>query len=168
MSAVFHVVRHQPGIPPNTGNVIRTTAVAGATLHLVEPLGFVLDDAHLRRAGLDYHDLTHVLVHPEFEALMAALTDPPPNLPGHRPTGRVFAFTGRATTHHTAVPYRPGDALLLGTEPTGLPDEVLADPRLTALVRIPMVPGARSLNLSNAAAIALYEAWRQHDFAGGA
>ena len=167
MSRVFHVVLHQPVIPPNTGNVIRTTAVAGATLHLVEPLGFVLDDAHLRRAGLDYHDLTHVLVHPTFEALLATLADPPADLPGARPTGRIFAFTGRAATGHTEVAYAPGDALLLGTEPTGLPEQVLADPRLSALVRIPMVPGARSLNLSNAAAIALYEAWRQRGFADG-
>lgn len=193
---MFHVVLHNPVIPPNTGNVIRTTAVSGATLHLVEPLGFSLDDAHLRRAGLDYHDMTHVLIHPDFHALVAALANPDAGrpggsaepwaasalgesgvadggaarksaVPGVRPTGRIFAFTGQATTSFTDVRYQPGDALLLGTEPTGLPPEVLADPRVTELVRIPMVPGARSLNLSNAAAIALYEAWRQNDFAGG-
>lgn len=164
---MFHVVLHEPVIPPNTGSIIRTTAVAGATLHLVEPLGFALDNARLRRAGLDYHDLTHVLVHPDYDALVETMTDPPPDMPGHPPTGRIFAFTGRATARCTDVAYRPGDALLLGTEPTGLPDAVLADRRLAGLVRIPMVPGARSLNLSNAAAIALYEAWRQQDFTGG-
>ena len=153
---MFHVVFYSPKIPPNTGNAIRMSACTGSELHLVEPLGFDLSDAKLRRAGLDYHDLAHMTVHPDLETALKVLP------------GRVFAFTGRATTSFTDVAYAPGDALLLGTEPTGLPEDVLADPRLTALVRIPMVPGARSLNLSNAAALALYEAWRQHDFAGGA
>jgi len=153
---VFHVVFHSPRIPPNTGNAIRMTACTGTTLHLVEPLGFTLTDAQLRRAGLDYHDLATVIVHPDFDDAVASLP------------GRIFAFTGRGTTTYTDIAYRPGDALLFGPEPDGLPDHILADPRVTDRVRIPMVPGIRSLNLSNSAAIATYEAWRQHGFAGGA
>lgn len=152
---MFHVVFFSPRIPPNTGNAIRMVACTGATLHLVEPLGFELTDAHLRRAGLDYHDLARVVVHPDLDDLAA-----------HLP-GRMFAFTGRGTTRCTDIAYEPGDALLFGPEPDGLPDWVLADPRVTDLVRIPMLPGIRSLNLSNSAAIATYEAWRQHDFADG-
>lgn len=155
MTPVFHVVFFEPRIPPNTGNAIRMVACTGATLHLVEPLGFVLTDAHLRRAGLDYHDLARVVVHPNFDAAVAALP------------GRIFAFTGRGATRFTDVAYQPGDALLFGPEPDGLPESVLADPRVTDLVRIPMLPGIRSLNLSNSAAIATYEAWRQHNFATG-
>lgn len=152
---MFHVVFFSPRIPPNTGNAIRMVACTGATLHLVEPLGFQLTDAHLRRAGLDYHDLARVVVHPD-------LDDAAAHLPG-----RMFAFTGRGTTRYTDIAYEPGDALLFGPEPDGLPDWVLADPRVTGLVRIPMLPGIRSLNLSNSAAIATYEAWRQHGFAAG-
>lgn len=153
---MFHVVFHEPKIPPNTGNAIRMVACTGATLHLVEPLGYELSDAHLRRAGLDYHDMARVVVHPDIDAAFAAV----------RP-GRVFAFTGQGPTSFSAVEYRPGDALLFGTETTGLPQEVIDDPRVSARVRIPMVPGARSMNLSNSAAIAVYEAWRQHGYAGG-
>jgi len=152
---VFHVVFYEPRIPPNTGNAIRMVACTGATLHLVEPLGFELTDAHLRRAGLDYHDLANVVVHPNLDAALAALP------------GRVFAFTGGATHSFADVDYVPGDALLFGPEPTGLPAEVLADERLTDRLRIPMIPGIRSLNLSNSAAIAVYEAWRQHGYAQG-
>ncbi|MGM0384394.1 MAG: tRNA (cytidine(34)-2'-O)-methyltransferase [Actinomycetota bacterium] len=152
---MFHVVFFSPRIPPNTGNAIRMVACTGATLHLVEPLGFELTDAHLRRAGLDYHDLARVVVHPDLDAAVAALP------------GRLYAFTGRATTRYTDIAYAAGDALLFGPEPDGLPAWVLADPRVTDLVRIPMLPGIRSLNLSNSAAIATYEAWRQHDFAAG-
>lgn len=155
MAAVFHVVFFEPRIPPNTGNAIRMAACTGATLHLVEPLGFVLSDAHLRRAGLDYHDLANVVVHPDFDDAVAALP------------GRILAFTGRGTTRFTDIAYEPGDALLFGPEPDGLPEHILQDPRVTDLVRIPMLPGIRSLNLSNSAAIATYEAWRQHDFATG-
>lgn len=155
MVDVFHVVFYEPRIPPNTGNAIRMVACTGATLHLVEPLGFELTDAHLRRAGLDYHDLANVVVHPDLDAALAAVP------------GRVFAFTGGATRSFADVAYVPGDALLFGPEPTGLPAEVLADPRLTDRLRIPMIPGIRSLNLSNSAAIAVYEAWRQHGYARG-
>jgi tRNA (cytidine/uridine-2'-O-)-methyltransferase len=152
---VFHIVLHEPKIPPNTGNVIRTSAVTGAHLHLVEPLGFSMDDTKLKRAGLDYHDLAHVTVQPNLDAAFAAV-----------PGARVYAFTTHATTRHSDIEYRPGDVLLFGTEPTGLPADVLADPRITTTVRIPMLAGRRSLNLSASVAIAVYEAWRQHGYEG--
>lgn len=153
---VFHVMFHNPLIPPNTGNAIRMVAATGAALHLIEPLGFELTDAHLRRAGLDYHDLSRVYVHPDFDAAVDFVT--------RHGTGRIFAFTGRAARSFSDVAYRPGDTLLFGTETTGLPDEVLADQRITEQVRIPMLPQIRSLNLSNSAAVAAYEAWRQHGY----
>ncbi len=144
---------HQPEIPPNTGNAIRLAAVTGCELHLVRPLGFDLSDAHLRRAGLDYHDLASVTVYDDLAAAWAALTG-----------SRVFAFTTKATTRYTEIDYRPGDVLLFGCESTGLPDAVLEDPHVTTTVRVPMLPGLRSLNLSNTAAVAVYEALRQLDF----
>ncbi|WP_280231316.1 tRNA (cytidine(34)-2'-O)-methyltransferase [Nocardia cyriacigeorgica] len=150
---MFRLMFHEPCIPPNTGNAIRLAAGTGCELHLVEPLGFDLSEPKLRRAGLDYHDLASVTVHPDLAAAWAAL----------RPE-RVFAFTTQASTRFTDVRYQPGDVLLFGTEPTGLPTEVLADPHITDLVRIPMLPGRRSMNLSNSAAVAAYEAWRQHGF----
>ena len=155
LSVVFHVVLHEPQIPPNTGNVIRTSAVTGAHLHLVEPLGFSMDDTKLKRAGLDYHDLAHVSVQPTIDSVWSAT-----------PGARVFAFTTQATNRHTDINYRPGDVLLFGTEPDGLPTTVLDHPRITAQARIPMLAGRRSLNLSASVAIALYEAWRQLDFDG--
>lgn len=145
----------EPRIPENTGNVIRLVAVTGADLHLIEPLGFELDEPRLRRAGLDYHDLASVTVHASLGAMLDAL-----------PASRVFAFTTRAGTRFTDIAYEPSDVLLFGPEPTGLPDEVLAHPRITAQVAIPMLPARRSLNLSNAAAVAAYEAWRQLGFVG--
>lgn len=145
----------EPRIPQNTGSAIRLSAVTGAELHLVEPLGFDLSEPKLRRAGLDYHDLAHVVVHADLAAAWAAL-----------PEARVFAFTTRATRRFTDVTYEPGDVLLFGPEPTGLPDDVLADPRITDQVVIPMIPGRRSLNLANSAALAVYEAWRQAGFPG--
>lgn len=150
---MFHIVFYQPRIPPNTGNAIRTAAATGAHLHLVEPLGFELDDARLRRAGLDYHDLARVTVQPDLGAVWAAIGD-----------GAVYAFTTSATIRHSDIDYQPGDALLFGPEPSGLPPEVLADPAITERVRIPMLAGRRSLNLSASAAVAIYEAWRQHDY----
>lgn len=152
---MFRIAFLEPRIPPNTGNAIRLSAVTGCQLHLIGPLGFDLSDAKLRRAGLDYHDLASVTVHENLEAAWAAL------LPA-----RVFAFTARATTVHSDIAYRAGDVLLFGTEPTGLPAPVLADERITATARIPMLAGRRSLNLSNAAAIVAYEAWRQHGYSG--
>jgi tRNA (cytidine/uridine-2'-O-)-methyltransferase len=153
----FHLVFYEPRIPPNTGNAIRTGAATGSTLHLVEPLGFELSDARLRRAGLDYHDLARVRVHPDLDHALRAVAP-----------GRVYAFTGSAPTSFSDVRYAPGDALLFGPEPTGLPDAVLDDSRVTQRVRIPMLPGVRSLNLSNAAAVAVYEAWRQLGYGGAA
>lgn len=152
----LHVIFDNPVIPPNTGNAIRMCAGSGADLHLVEPLGFELTEKHLRRAGLDYHDLADVTVHPNLDDCFAAL-----------PHSRIFAFTTTATTRFTDISFQPGDALLFGTEPTGLPDEHLAHPRITSELRIPMLPGRRSMNLSNTAAVATYEAWRQLGFPGG-
>ena len=154
---MFHIVFVEPRIPPNTGNAIRLAAVTGAHLHLVEPLGFGLADAQLRRAGLDYHDLARVSVHPTLDGLWAAV------LPA-----RVYAYSAGARTSYAAIDYRRGDVLMFGPEPSGLADEVLHHPNVTDRLRIPMLAARRSLNLSNAAAIAVYEAWRQLGFAGSA
>ncbi|ALC05117.1 SpoU class rRNA methylase [Corynebacterium deserti GIMN1.010] len=151
----LHVIFDNPVIPPNTGNAIRMCAGTGAHLHLVEPLGFELTEKHLRRAGLDYHDLADVTVHPTFDEAMNAVP------------GRVFAFTTSATTRFTDISFEYGDALLFGTEPTGLPQEHVEHPRITTNLRIPMLAGRRSMNLSNSAAVATYEAWRQLGFIGG-
>lgn len=153
---MLHFVFHTPEIPGNTGNAIRLAACTGARLHLVEPLGFTFGDAHLRRAGLDYHDLAVMDVHPSVEALWDALGD-----------ARVLAFTSHSSTRHTDVTYQDGDVLLFGCESTGLPTDVLEDEHVTEHVRIPMLPGRRSLNLANSASIALYEAWRQLGFPDG-
>ena len=152
----LHVIFDNPVIPPNTGNAIRMCAGTGATLHLVRPLGFSLDDKHLRRSGLDYHDLAHVEVHENIDACFASLIDAP-----------IYAFTTSATRHYTDVDFQPGTALLFGTEPTGLPREHSHHERVTDQIRIPMLPGRRSMNLSNSAAVATYEAWRQLGFPGG-
>jgi tRNA (cytidine/uridine-2'-O-)-methyltransferase len=146
---------HEPCIPPNTGNAIRLVAGTGCELHLIEPLGFEMTEPQLRRAGLDYHDLASVTVHPNLAAAWAAL----------RPE-RVYAFTAHASRCYADVAYRPGDVLLFGSEPTGLPEHVRNDPQVTDLLRIPMLAGRRSMNITNAASVAVYEAWRQHDFAG--
>ncbi|MDR7328612.1 tRNA (cytidine(34)-2'-O)-methyltransferase [Corynebacterium guangdongense] len=151
----LHVVFDNPVIPSNTGNAIRLSACTGSSLHLIEPLGFNFEDKNLKRAGLDYHDLADLRIHPDVDACFEQLP------------GRIFAFTTRADTWFTDVEFRPGDALLFGTEPTGLPAEHLAHPRVTQEVRIPMVPARRSLNLANSAAIAVFEAWRQLGFTGG-
>ncbi|WP_420812114.1 tRNA (cytidine(34)-2'-O)-methyltransferase [Mycobacterium kyogaense] len=146
---------YSPRIAPNTGNAIRMVAGTGCELHLVEPLGFDLSEPKLRRAGLDYHDLASVTVHADLASAWAAVMP-----------ARVFAFTAHAQASFADIAYEPGDVLLFGPEPTGLDAETLADPHVTAQVRIPMLDGRRSLNLSNAAAVAVYEAWRQHDFTG--
>jgi tRNA (cytidine/uridine-2'-O-)-methyltransferase len=153
---MFNIAFLEPKIPPNTGNAIRMVAATGCTLHLIGPMEFDLSEPQLRRAGLDYHDLANVSVHADLVAAWALLG-----------AHRVFAFTAKATRLFTEVDYQPGDVLLFGPEPTGLSDEVLADPRLADRLRIPMLAGRRSLNLANAAAIAAYEAWRQQGFAGG-
>lgn len=152
-SRVFHVVFHEPEIPGNTGNAIRLAAGTGCWLHLVEPLGFEVDDARLRRAGLDYHERAALRVHTSLAELWRYLAPQ-----------RIFAFTSAAEASYTSVAYRPGDVLLFGRESTGLPAEVLGSDRITERVRIPMRPGIRSLNLANSAAIAVYEAWRQQNF----
>lgn len=149
------IVFHTPEIPGNTGNAIRLAAVTGAHLHLVEPLGFDLSDAKLRRAGLDYHDLAHVTVHPSIDELWSHL--------GER---RVIAFSTHTDNSFAEVEYQDGDVLLFGRESTGLPDEVITDDHVDMAVRIPMLPARRSLNLANSASIAIYEAWRQHGYAG--
>ena len=152
---MFNVMFVSPRIPPNTGNAIRMVAATGCELHLVEPLGFDLSEPKLRRAGLDYHDLALVTVH---ASLAAAWDTIGPQ--------RVFAFTAQSSTSFAEVSYRPGDVLMFGPEPTGLDAQTLADEHITDRVRIPMLAGRRSLNLSNAAAIAAYEAWRQQGFTG--
>lgn len=153
---MVHFVFHEPRIAGNTGNAIRLAAVTGAKLHLIKPFGFDLEDAKLRRAGLDYHDLAEVTMHENFDAFAATV-----------PHSRIFAFTARTTIRHVDISYREDDVLLFGCEPTGLPQDILGHPRISSHVRIPMLPARRSLNLANSASIAVYEAWRQLDFAGG-
>lgn len=152
---MFRVLFYSPRIAPNTGNAIRMVAATGCELHLVKPLGFDLSEPKLRRAGLDYHDLASVAVHASLPAAWQALMP-----------ARVFAFTARADASFSEVAYQRGDVLMFGPEPTGLDEATLSDPHITARVRIPMLAGRRSLNLSNAAAVAVYEAWRQHGFSG--
>ncbi|OFP33909.1 tRNA (cytidine(34)-2'-O)-methyltransferase [Corynebacterium sp. HMSC071B10] len=152
----LHVIFDNPVIPGNTGNAIRLCANTGAVLHLVEPLGFNFDDKHLKRAGLDYHDLADVQIHPDIDACFDALGE-----------ARIFAFTTKATSYYQDVAYQDGDALLFGTEPTGMPEAHSHHPKVTDQVRIPMLPSRRSMNLSNSAAVAVFEAWRQMGFAGG-
>ena len=152
---MLHVVLYQPEIPPNTGNIIRLCANVGCVLHLVRPLGFELDEPRLRRAGLDYHEWTRVCEHESLDAFDA--THAPP---------RTFAFSTRGETRYCDVSYREGDALLFGPETSGLPDAVLGRYPREHRLRIPMRPASRSLNLSNAVAVACYEAWRQLSFTG--
>ena len=155
IAPMVHVFLHNPVIAGNTGNAIRLAAVTGARLHLIEPLGFDFEDAKLRRAGLDYHDLAEVRIHPDLETALAVV-----------PTSRVFAFTARATTTYEQVAYTRDDVLLFGTEPTGLPEEVMAHERVTDRVRIPMLPARRSRNPATSAPIAVAAAWRQRGLDG--
>ena len=155
---MFSVVLVQPEIPPNTGNVIRLCANAGASLHLVEPLGFPIDHAKMRRAGLDYHELTSMTVHRDWRALRDALAATADD--------RWFAATTRGARSFTDVTFRPGDVLVFGRETAGLPDDVLVAFPDSQRIRIPMRAQSRSINLSNAVAIVVYEAWRQQGFAG--
>ncbi|TPG11509.1 tRNA (uridine(34)/cytosine(34)/5-carboxymethylaminomethyluridine(34)-2'-O)-methyltransferase TrmL [Rhodanobacter glycinis] len=154
---MLHVILFRPEIPPNTGNVIRLCANTGAALHLIRPLGFELDDARLRRAGLDYHEYARVTVHDDLASCLDAIGTP-----------RVFAFTTRGRVAHVDVRFADGDALLFGCETAGLPDEVLDAIPSTQRLRLPMCPDSRSLNLSNTVAVAVYEAWRQLGFPGAA
>ena len=152
---MLHVVLYQPEIPPNTGNIIRLCANAGCTLHLIEPIGFTLDEPRLRRAGLDYREWTRVRVHASLDAFDAAHSPP-----------RTFAFSTRGETPFCDVSYQEGDAMLFGPETSGLPEDVLTRYPSEHRLRIPMRPSSRSLNLSNAVAVACYEAWRQLSFRG--
>ena len=152
---MFEIVLYQPEIPPNTGNIIRLAANTGSNLHLVAPLGFDLSDKQLARAGLDYHDLTRVTVHPDWAHCRAVLEG-----------RRMYALSTRGSRRHDRVEYQPGDALVFGPESRGLPAEVLAEFAPDARIRIPMRPTNRSVNLSNAVAVVVYEGWRQHGFAG--
>ena len=154
---MFSLILYQPEIPPNTGNIIRLCANTGVGLHLVEPLGFELDEPRLRRAGLDYREFADVATHPSLEAALATLGEP-----------RVFALSTRGTTRYDMPRYRQGDAFLMGPETRGLPQALLDALPEEQRLRLPMRPGNRSLNLSNAAAVVVYEAWRQLGFERGA
>lgn len=154
---MFNVVLHQPQIPPNTGNIIRLCANTGCTLHLIEPLGFTLEHSRLRRAGLDYHEFAAVRVHASVDAWLDA-TAP----------SRVFALSTRATRSYHQAAFAPGDSLLFGSETSGLPAAMLTRWPDSQRLRLPMRPDNRSLNLSNAVAVVVFEAWRQHGFAGAA
>ena len=154
---MFNVILYQPEIPPNTGNVIRLCANTGSTLHLVEPLGFELDDRKLRRAGLDYREYAAVKTWPDLDACLDGIGRP-----------RVFALSTRGVTRYDRASFEPGDALLFGQETRGLPQAVLDALPAAQRLRLPMVVGNRSLNLSNTVAVVVYAAWRQQDFASGA
>lgn len=154
---MLHLVLYQPEIPPNTGNVIRLCANTGFALHLIEPLGFTLEDKKLQRAGLDYHEWAEVQRHPDWPAFLQAVAP-----------ARVLALTTRGATPYTRTRYAAGDALVFGPETRGLPADFLAALPAAQRLRIPMRAHARSLNLSNACAVVAYEAWRQLQFAGGA
>lgn len=153
---MFSLILYQPEIPPNTGNIIRLCANTGTALHLVEPLGFELDEARLRRAGLDYRELAQVTTHASLDDCLAELEP-----------AKVYALSTRGVTLHSAPAYAPGDAFLLGPETRGLPAEILDRHPPSQRIRIPMRPASRSLNLSNAAAVIVYEAWRQQGFREG-
>ncbi|MCW4464377.1 tRNA (cytidine(34)-2'-O)-methyltransferase [Glutamicibacter sp. MNS18] len=151
---MFRILFNAPEIPGNTGNAIRLAAVTGTELHLVKPLGFDFEDAKLRRAGLDYHDLAVVTVHEDLDAAFRALGE-----------GRVFAYSSEGSTVYTEIAYQPGDILMFGKESVGLSAADKAHPRVTDLVRLPMLQGRRSMNLANCASVVVFEAWRQHGFA---
>ena len=153
---MFNIVLVHPEIPPNTGNVIRLAANTGCALHLIEPLGFSMDDRQLRRAGLDYHEYAPVQRHASWPAFMA-----------QAPAARLFAFTTRASRPLADVAWSPGDWLVFGSETAGLPDAVRDSIAPAQRVRLPMRAGQRSLNLSNSVAVAVFEAWRQNGYAGG-
>lgn len=152
---MFNIILYEPEIPPNSGNIIRLCANSGARLHFVEPLGFTLEHRQLRRAGLDYHEFADIRQHASLEDCLASLGEV-----------SLFAFTTKAATALSAIAFPLDSALLFGPESRGLPDSVLAGIAPARRVRIPMVAGSRSLNLSNAVSIALFEAWRQHAYAG--
>jgi tRNA (cytidine/uridine-2'-O-)-methyltransferase len=153
---LFHIVLFEPEIPPNTGNVMRLAANTGAILHLVEPLGFELDDARMRRAGLDYREFAEVRLHPDLDTCLAETG-----------RGRVFALSTRGQRLYTDVEFQAGDVLLFGPETRGLPQTLLDELGPERVLRLPMQPVSRSLNMANSVAVVLYEAWRQTGFDGG-
>lgn len=153
---MLHIALHEPQIAPNTGNIIRLVANNGFHLHLIEPLGFDLEEKKLRRAGLDYGDLGRLTVHPDYASFRALHRD-----------RRIYACSTKASRHYSDADFGPGDVLLFGSETAGLPPEILTDTPEQQRLRIPMQTSSRSLNLSNAVAIISYEAWRQLGFAGG-
>ncbi len=153
---MFSIVLYQPEIPPNTGNIIRLAANTGCELHLVKPLGFPLEDAKMRRAGLDYHEFANLIVHDDWAACLRSLEG-----------RRIFAATTKGATRHDQVAFQPGDVLLFGPESRGLPMEIINNLPADQRIRLPMRAGQRSLNLSNACAVLVFEAWRQNDFTGG-
>ena len=155
---MFHIVLVEPEIPPNTGNVIRLCANTGCTVHLVEPLGFSLDDRQLRRAGLDYHEYAPLQTHANWDAMIEALQPRPE---------RMFAFTTRGSRLIGSVRFEPGDCFVFGAETRGLPEAARERFAPEQRLRLPMREGQRSLNLSNSVAVTVFEAWRQHDYAGG-
>lgn len=157
---MFDVILFQPEIPPNTGNVIRLCANTGARLHLVKPLGFTLEDRQLKRAGLDYHEYASLQVHDDLDAALAAIER------ANGVAARVFALSTRGKARFDTVDYAPGDVFLFGPETRGLPPEVLGSVPESQRLRLPMRPDNRSLNLSNAVAVVVFEAWRQHGYAG--
>ncbi|MBD3669625.1 MAG: tRNA (uridine(34)/cytosine(34)/5-carboxymethylaminomethyluridine(34)-2'-O)-methyltransferase TrmL [Gammaproteobacteria bacterium] len=150
---MFDIVLYQPEIPPNTGNIIRLCANTGMRLHLIEPLGFELDDRRMRRAGLDYHEFAAVVIHPDMAAFVEAVQ--PAN---------IYACSTRGNRNYAEVKYRPGDAMLFGPETRGLPQSLLDELGRENVLRLPMQSESRSLNLSNAVAVFVYEAWRQNGF----
>lgn len=153
---MFDIVLFEPEIPPNTGNIIRLCANTGTALHLVEPLGFTLEDKQLQRAGLDYHEYASLKVHPDWAACLS-----------HLAGRRMFAATTRGARRHTDVAFAAGDVFVFGPESRGLPAAILETFPAEQRIRLPMLPQSRSLNLSNAAAVTIYEAWRQAGFEGG-
>lgn len=154
---MIDIVLHRPEIPPNTGNVIRLCANTGSRLHLIGPLGFELDDTRLRRAGLDYHEFAQLNVYGDLAEFIESV----------KPT-RLFAVSTRGSTRYDSVRYASGDAIMFGSETSGLPSEVIESIPVEQRLRLPMRPQNRSLNLSNAVAVVAYEAWRQSGFDGGA
>ncbi|ELB2077900.1 tRNA (uridine(34)/cytosine(34)/5-carboxymethylaminomethyluridine(34)-2'-O)-methyltransferase TrmL [Vibrio parahaemolyticus] len=157
---MFDIALYEPEIAPNTGNIIRLCANCGANLHLIEPLGFDLEEKKVRRAGLDYHDLARVTLHKNYQAFLEYLDKE------KQGNYRLFACTTKTTGHHVDAQYQAGDVLMFGPETRGLPAEIIEGLPMEQRIRIPMMPDARSLNLSNAVAIIAFEAWRQMGFEG--
>lgn len=156
MIYMFTVVLYQPEIPPNTGNIIRLCANTGADLHLVKPLGFPLDSSRMKRAGLDYHEFAKLVVHENFDDCLKALAG-----------RRIFALTTKGSTRPDEAVFQAGDVFLFGPETRGLPAEILDGLGAERKLRLPMLAGSRSMNLSNTVAVMLFEAWRQNGYAGG-